>query len=172
MIRASKDDVFCTHPPRRFEDREDGFLRLTDRKKEMFKTSGGKYVAPLALESKFKESPYISQMLVVGENRKFPAALIVPEPDALNRWCKEQGMNCKDFGETLRQEKVQSLFSSEIQRLNAAFGQWEQIKQFRLVPDVWSIDSGEMTPKLSLKRKVITAKYQKLIEDMYGRADG
>jgi long-chain acyl-CoA synthetase len=146
---------------------EAGFLKLTDRKKEMFKTSGGKYVAPLALENKFKESPYIAQVVVVGENRKFPSALVVPEPQALADWCKQSGVPYANLTEAIRQDQVRQLFSGEIERLNQGFGQWERVKQFRLVADEWSVATGEMTPKLSLKRKVIMTKYRDLIDGMY-----
>ena len=144
-----------------------GFLRITDRKKEMFKTSGGKYIAPLALESKFKESPYISQMLVVGENRKFPAALIVPDFLSLREWCRENAIDYSTHEDMTRHPDVLSFFAAEIRRLNQHFGHWEQIKEFRLLATEWSVISGELTPKLSLKRRIITAGHEDLINSIY-----
>ena len=150
---------------------EDGFLRLTDRKKEMFKTSGGKYVAPLALEGKLKESPFVGQIMVLGENRKFPSALIVPEAEPVLKWCRDHGVTCGTMADAASSAKVKELFSDEVRRLNQAFGHWEQVKQFRLVADPWTIESGELTPKLSLKRKVILAKFKPLIDEMYNSSE-
>ena len=151
---------------------EGQFLRITDRKKEMFKTSGGKYVAPLAIENKFRESPYISQLIVIGENRKFPCAIIVPEFAHLETWAKESGVAAPSHQALLESEKVKALFEAEVERLNQGFGRWEQIKKFRLVSDEWAVHTGELTPKLSLKRKVIEAKYQAIVEDIYDSTDG
>lgn len=146
---------------------EGKYLKITDRKKEIFKTSGGKYVAPLALEGKFKESKFIENVMVTGENQKFPSALVVPNLAALKEWATAQGLGdlAKDL--LLAHEKVNALLSDEIQRYNQSFGQWEQVKKFKLIGDEWSTESGELTPKLSLKRRVIAAKYKDLIDSMY-----
>ncbi len=145
----------------------DGFLCITDRKKEIFKTAGGKYIAPQSLENKFKESPMIEQVMVVGENRKFASALIVPAFAALQEWCTHKGITVAGRGEMIRHPLVIDKYQRELDRYNANFGHWEQVKKFILLPDEWSIEHGEMTPKLSLKRKVIAEKYRLLIDRIY-----
>lgn len=144
-----------------------GFLRITDRKKEVFKTAGGKYVAPQTLENKFKESKYIEQIIVIGENRRFPAALIVPSFEALLDWCKRKELSCTSREEMIKNTLVIDKFQREIDYYNKEFGHWEQVKKFALLPKEWSIDGGELTPKLSFKRKVILEKNKDLIEDIY-----
>lgn len=145
----------------------DGFLRITDRKKEMFKTAGGKYVAPQALENKYMESTMIAQVMVVGENRKFPAALIVPAFDELEKWCRIKGIPFSSKEEIIKTDAVIDKYQREIDRLNQGFGQWEKVKKFVLLPDEWSIDAGELTPKLSLKRKVILQRNEEIIDGIY-----
>ncbi|HEY0898686.1 MAG TPA: long-chain fatty acid--CoA ligase [Sphingobacteriaceae bacterium] len=149
----------------------DGFLRITDRKKEIFKTAGGKYIAPQVLENKFKESPFIEQVLVVGENRKFPAALIVPAFAALQEWCKNQEINCGSNLEMVTNPEVIRHYNEIIAGLNEGFGHWEQVKRIILLPKEWTIDAGEMTPKMSLKRKVILEKNHTVIENIYKNAE-
>ena len=146
---------------------DDGFLRITDRKKEIFKTAGGKYVAPQIIENKFKESVLIEQVMVVGENRKFPSALIVPNFMALEAWCEKKGISYTNAQEMIKHPEVLDKFQREVERYNAGFGRWEQVKKFRLLAKEWSIDASELTPKLSLKRKVIYEKNLSLIEEMY-----
>ncbi len=146
---------------------EDGFLRITDRKKEMFKTAGGKYVAPQALENKYMESTFIAQVMVIGENRRFPAALIVPAFDVLENWCKIKGIAFDSKEEVVKKSAVIDKYQREINRLNQNFGHWEQVKKFILLPKEWSIDAGELTPKLSLKRKAILQRYEKEVENIY-----
>lgn len=145
----------------------DGFLCITDRKKEIFKTAGGKYVAPQVLENKLKESLLIEQVMVIGENRKFPAALIVPAKDALKEWCERKNILWTNLAEIIRNQAVLNKYQGEIDRYNQDFGHWEQVKKFELLPVEWSIDNGEMTPKLSLRRKVILEKNSALIENIY-----
>jgi len=145
----------------------DGFLKITDRKKEMFKTAGGKYVAPQALENKFMESTLIGQVMVIGENRKFPSALIVPAFEELEKWCKHKGINFQSKEDIIKDQQVIAKYQRELDRLNAGFGHWEQVKKFVLLPKEWSIDSGELTPKLSLKRKIILQKFEGIIEGIY-----
>ncbi|PPL04361.1 AMP-dependent synthetase/ligase [Parapedobacter indicus] len=145
----------------------EGFLRITDRKKEMFKTAGGKYVAPQALENKYMESTLIAQVMVVGENRKFPGALIVPAFDVLENWCKIKGISFDSREKVIQKPEVIDKYQREINRLNQGFGHWEQVKKFTLLATDWTIDAGELTPKLSLKRKVILQRYEKEIEDIY-----
>jgi long-chain acyl-CoA synthetase len=146
---------------------EGKYLKITDRKKEMFKTSGGKYVAPLAIESKLKESPYIEQLMVVGPERKFVGALIVPSFSYLKEWCKQNGVEVTSQEEMVRHPKVIAFYQEIIETYNKYFSHVEQVKRFRLLPADWTVETGEMTPKLSLKRKVITEKYRDLIEGIY-----
>lgn len=146
------------------------FLKITDRKKEIFKTAGGKYIAPQTLENKYKESPLIEQIMVVGENQRFPAALILPSFEALKDWCAKKGIEFISRQEIIKNVEVITKFQREIERYNIDFGHWEQVKKFALLADEWSIDSGEMTPKLSLKRKVIQKKYDQLIQQIYNQA--
>lgn len=146
------------------------FLKITDRKKEVFKTSGGKYVAPQPMENKFKESIYIEQVMVLGENRKFPSALIVPAWDALKKWADTNGITYSNNQELIDNPSVRALYQSEIDKYNAEFGSWEQVKKFELIPNDWSVDGGEMTPTLKLRRKPIMEKYSALVEKMYAEA--
>lgn len=146
---------------------EGKYLRITDRKKEMFKTSGGKYIAPQLMENKFKESSYIEQIGVVGNSRKFPSALIVPNFEALEGWLKDNGVKETEPSEIIKNEKVKALFDKEVAHYNEGFGQWEKIKKFMLLPKVWGVDTGELTPTLKLKRRVIDSKYNDQIEEMY-----
>lgn len=145
----------------------DGFLRITDRKKEIFKSAGGKYIAPQTLENKYKESPLIEQVMVLGENRKFPSALIVPNFQALQTWCEKKGIDFTTPEKMIIQPEVIAKYQQELDRYNADFGRWEQVKKFCLLPKEWSIEASELTPKLSLKRKVIYEKNLDLIEKMY-----
>lgn len=147
---------------------KDGFLRITDRKKEMFKTSGGKYIAPQLMENKFKASRYIEQIVVIGEYRKFPCALIVPSFEAVRGKLTEMGVKLPDDNaELIKMAEVKKLVEGEINELNGEFAQYERVKKFELLPREFSIDAGEITPKLSLKRKVIDQRYKDLIEGMY-----
>lgn len=143
------------------------YLRITDRKKEIFKTAGGKYVAPQALENKFKESIFIEHVMVFGENRKFPAAFIVPAFDVLKSWCAEKGIPYTTPAEIVKNPAVIEKYQREIDRYNAKFGQWERVKKFELLSTEWSIDGGELTPKLSLKRKVILQKNENIVDKIY-----
>ncbi|WP_270089672.1 AMP-dependent synthetase/ligase [Sphingobacterium sp. SYP-B4668] len=146
---------------------KDGFLKITDRKKEMFKTAGGKYIAPQALENKFMESTLIGQVMVIGENRKFPSALIVPAFEELEKWCKHKGIAFQSKEDVIKNPQVIDKYQRELDRLNTSFGHWEQVKKFVLISKEWSIDSGELTPKLSLKRKIILQKFETVITDIY-----
>lgn len=143
------------------------FLKITDRKKELFKTSGGKYVAPQPIENKFKEELLIEQMIVVGASRKFPAALIVPSANNLKVWCTQHGINFTNTSEMIRNEAVKKKFEQLVAENNKLFGHSEQIKKFTLVPNEWTIADGELTPTLKLKRKIIEKKFEKEIEAMY-----
>lgn len=143
------------------------FLRITDRKKEIFKTAGGKYIAPQILENKFKESPYIEQVIVIGENERFPAALVLPNFPALQGWCERNNIAYSTNREMIKDQRVIDKIQSVIDRFNQNFGHWEQVKKIELLSEDWSIDGGELTPKLSLKRKVILEKYKAQVENIY-----
>lgn len=145
------------------------FLKITDRKKEIFKTSGGKYIVPQALENNLKESRLIEQAMVIGENQKFPSALVVPNFDVLREFSIKQGwVSESDNNEALvANQNVKELMHTEISNINKNLGNWEQIKEFRLLPELFSIDGGELTPTLKLKRKVIYDKYQAKVEEIY-----
>ncbi|MFN6380194.1 MAG: AMP-dependent synthetase/ligase [Flavobacteriales bacterium] len=144
-----------------------GFLVITDRKKEMFKTSGGKYVAPQLIENALKESIYIEQCIVIGENRNFPAALVVVEPTQAKLWAERKGLKFSSEKEMLESDALQKLIEGEIEKRNSRFGKWEQIKAFRILPKAFTIDAGEITPTLKLKRKNIMQNYSAQIADIY-----
>lgn len=146
---------------------EKGYLKITDRKKEMFKTSGGKYIAPQLLENKFKESPIIEYIMVVGEGKKFPAALIVPNFENLKEDVIKLGMSDMDTSSLIENPKIIELFQKDIDQFNLEFGQWEQIKKFKLLNKPWTVETGELTPTLKLKRRVILNKCDSIIEKFY-----
>ncbi len=150
---------------------KNGFLKITDRKKEVFKTAGGKYVAPQILENKYKESVFIEQVMVLGENRKFPSALIVPSFEKLTAWCSSNQLDTNDHNQMIKEKKVIEKFTQEVEKLSEGFGKWEKVKRFALLPNEFTIDGGELTPKLSLKRKVILKKYENIIEQIYKDAE-
>ena len=145
---------------------EDNYLKITDRKKEMFKTSGGKYIAPQVMENKLKESVLIEQVMVVGENRKFPAALIVPNLEAVLSWGERHGFSGSAL-ELIKRPETIDKFQADVDAANLNFGNWEQVKKFEILVDQWGIDSGELTPTLKLKRRIIKDKYADLIEKIY-----
>ena len=146
----------------------DGFLKITDRKKAMFKTSGGKYIAPQVIENAMKQSVFIEQIIVVGENQKFPAALIQLNFDAVEAWAKEKQLILTDDRVSwCVNTDIQNKVMDEVNNINERFGQWEKVKEIRLTPDVWSVDDGQLTPTMKLKRKVLKEKYNSLIENIY-----
>jgi long-chain acyl-CoA synthetase len=146
---------------------EEGFLKITDRKKELFKTSGGKYVAPQPIENKMKESPYIEQMMVVGSDQKFVGALIVPSIPNLKEWMKKNNIPFTGNREAIAHPAVREFFKGLVESFNTYFNNVEQVKKFELLPEEWSIDTGELTPTLKLKRKVIMEKYKDAINSIY-----
>jgi long-chain acyl-CoA synthetase len=146
---------------------EGKYLKITDRKKEIFKTSGGKYVAPQLVENKLKESTFIEQCMVVGEGQKFPSALIIPEFLALKVWCNQQGIATETNLEMIHHPEVVALMENEVKATMASIAQYEQVKKFVLLPALFSIQEGELTPTLKLKRKIIYAKYEPLILPLY-----
>ncbi len=147
---------------------QDGFLRITDRKKEMFKTSGGKYIAPQIIENVMKQSRFIEQIMVIGDGEKMPAALIQPNFDFIREWEKLHDIEVgKTNEEIVSNPKVIARIQEEIERLNEKFGNWEKIKRFELTADIWSIDGGHLTPTMKLKRKVVREKYKDLYNKIY-----
>jgi len=143
------------------------FLKITDRKKEMFKTSGGKYIAPQVIEGKLKEDPLIEQAMVVGADQKFASALVIPSFTDLNGWCKRNGVPTASNEELIKNEKVVEMYEGLVKKYNQSFAQWEQVKRIVLLPELWTVESGEMTPTMKVKRKVITEKNKDVIEGMY-----
>lgn len=143
------------------------FLKITDRKKEIFKTSGGKYVAPQPIENKMKESSYIEQMMVVGADRKFAGALIVPSFTNLREWCLQNGVSDSTPSDMICNPKVIEFYKTEVEKYNQQFNHVEQVKKFELLHTEWNIDGGELTPTLKLKRKVIMEKYHDAIDRIY-----
>ncbi|GAB5419099.1 MAG: AMP-dependent synthetase/ligase [Crocinitomicaceae bacterium] len=152
------------------EMREGKYLKITDRKKEIFKTSGGKYIVPQAIENKLKESRFIEQAMVIGEGEKFPAALLVPTYDFVREWAKRKGIELSDDsnGALCTNEQVCARIQQELDALNADLGKWEQIKQFQLLPQELSIEGGELTPTLKLKRKKIMEIHKDSVGKIYG----
>ena len=146
---------------------EGKFLKITDRKKEMFKTSGGKYIAPQVIEQLLKESPFIEHIMVIGENRHYPAALIIPNFEYLKGWCKVKEIPFVSRKNAASNPIIFKRIQREIERYNQDLGQTEKIKKFRLLPNEWSITDGELSPTLKLRRKFIIEKYNKIIEEMY-----
>ncbi|MDX1751998.1 MAG: long-chain fatty acid--CoA ligase [Salinimicrobium sediminis] len=143
------------------------FLKITDRKKELIKTSGGKYVAPQPIENKMVESPWIEQIMVVGEFQKFVGALVVPAFEALKKWYLDQELPYPGNDKVLHAAEVRQLICDSVKKYNLNFNPVEQIKQFRLLPHEWTIEGGELTPTLKLKRRTITEKYQEFIHSIY-----
>lgn len=147
---------------------EDGkFIKITDRKKELFKTSGGKYVAPQPIENKMKESPFIEQIVLVGDNKKFVSALIVPGFSKLREWAKQHGIEYTSNEAIIQNSMVLAMFESIVAEYNQLFNQVEQVKKFTLLPREFTIDKGEMTPKLSIRRKQVLANFEKEVDTMY-----
>lgn len=143
------------------------YLKITDRKKEIFKTSGGKYIAPIMIENKLKESPFVEQALVVGENQKYAAALIVPSFAALKEWCSKRNITYADNEDMITKNEVLDLIDKAIAESNKTLAPYETIKRVTLLPREWTIEKGEMTPKLSLKRKVIMEANKQLVEKLF-----
>lgn len=147
----------------------EGFLKITDRKKEMFKTSGGKYIAPQMIENAMKQSRFIEQIMVIGEGEKMPAAFIQPNFEFVKEWAKIHKINLgNSTAEIASNPDVIKRIDEEIENINKKFGHWEQIKRFELTPDIWSIDGGQLTPTLKLKRKIIKEIYKDLYAKIYG----
>lgn len=146
---------------------EGEFLRITDRKKEMFKTSGGKYIAPQQVENHLKESPFIENALVVGEGKNFAAAILMPNFAHIESWCNIKGIPYPGPKEAIKNEVILNRIQREVLKINQALDQVEQVKKFRLIADTWAIETGELSPTMKLKRKFLNRKYALLIEQIY-----
>ena len=143
------------------------FLKITDRKKELFKTSGGKYVAPQPIENKLKELDIIEQAMILGAEQKYVGALIVPHPEALKNWVEQNNLTYTSLEQAIALPEVKKLYKSHIQKVNETLSATEQIKKHMLLSRPWSIDSGELTPKLSVRRKIVMQKYQESINKLF-----
>ena len=149
---------------------DDGkFLRITDRKKEIFKLSNSIYISPQAIESLFKESVFIDQIMVIGDGEKFTSALLAPNFEALNEWCIRNKINIDSKPELINMPAVNQLYTGIVKEFNTRLSKDEQIKQFRIVSDDWTPDSGELSPTLKLKRRVLLDKYKELISDIFNK---
>jgi len=146
---------------------DDKFLKITDRIKQLFKTSGGKYVTPQPIENKMSESFFIEQIMVIGENEKFVSAIIQPAFDAIYDWAKKNHIGVSSNEDICNNKEIITRIFEDIQERNPEFGHVEQIKKFKLVPDAWSIETGELTPTMKLKRKFVLEKYKNLIAELY-----
>jgi long-chain acyl-CoA synthetase len=145
----------------------EGNLRITGRIKDLIITSGGKNISPQNIENSLMFSPYINQVAIVGEGKKYISALIVPAFEVLEPWAKENGVSFASRAELLKDDKVQALFEQQIDQFTKDFGQVERIKKFTLLDREWLQETGELTPTLKVKRRVITAKYADTIDKMY-----
>lgn len=162
-----KDGYFHTGDKGEFD--KDGFLKITGRTKEMFKTSGGKYVVPPLLEGDLKQSLFIEQVMVVGENEKMPAAIIQPNFEYLKDWAKDNGISFNSNEDLITNQKVIDAIQEAINDCNCNFGKWEQIKRFELTPDEWTIDGGHLTPTMKMKRAIIMKIYKNLYDKIYSK---
>jgi len=145
-----------------------GFLRITDRKKDMFKTSGGKYVAPSNIEATFKGlCPYASQLVVYGADRNFVSALVTLDPEAITGWAAQNGLAGQDYAAIVRSDACREMVQGYIDKLNAGLNRWETIKKFTILEHDLTVEAGELTPSLKLKRKVVSEKYQDQLDAHY-----
>ncbi|MCH7515569.1 MAG: AMP-binding protein, partial [Bacteroidetes bacterium] len=147
------------------------FLKITDRIKEIFKTSGGKFVAPQPIENKMKESLFIEQIVVIGENRNFTAALIIPNFKFIKDWAKKKELNLSTKKEIVNSVDVKNRIWEDVCHYNERFGKIQQIKKFALIEDEWSVETGELTPTSKIKRRIIKEKYQDLFEKIYSESE-
>ena len=151
---------------------DEGYLQITDRKKEMFKTSGGKYIAPQVIENLAKASKFIEQIMVVGDGEKMPCALVQPDFNFAKNWAIRKNLTIGTTPEEIANSpELKDRIKKEIDYLNTKLGSWEQIKKFDLTPDVWSIELGLLTPTLKLKRKAVKERYIKLYNELYGHTE-
>jgi long-chain acyl-CoA synthetase len=149
----------------------EGYLRITDRKKELFKTSGGKYVAPQPVEQLIKQSRFVSQVVLVGDGRKFPAALIVPDWELLRSYAQHKGLDCQTPADFCRHPRIIDLLQRQVDSLTADLSRFERVKRVALLEKELTIDGGELTPTLKVKRRVIDEKYKDVIDRLYAEAE-
>jgi long-chain acyl-CoA synthetase len=145
----------------------EGFLRITDRKKDLIKTSGGKYVAPQNVENLLKTQPHISQAVVIGDRRRYCVALLTLDPEAVDRFASREGLAGSPRGEVLRHPRLLEIVEREVQVVNTRLASYESVKYFRVLERDFSLETGELTPSLKVKRKVVTERFQRLIDEMY-----
>ncbi|HLE63331.1 MAG TPA: hypothetical protein VI750_09335 [Pyrinomonadaceae bacterium] len=150
---------------------EDGFLRITDRKKELFKTSGGKYIAPQAIEQLIKGSRFVNQVVLVGSERRFPAALIVPDWELIESYAQLKGINAQSRSEFCQNPRIIDLFERQIAAQTLNLAQYERVKKIVLLENEFTIEGGELTPTMKVKRRVIDEKYRALISRIYEEAE-
>jgi long-chain acyl-CoA synthetase len=147
---------------------EDGFLRITDRKKDLIKTSGGKYVAPQNIETQFKAvCPYVSHMVVHGDGRNFCTALIAVDPEAIVPWAEQHDLGDLGYAELVGRPELREMLAQYVKELNEGLPRWETIKDFAVLPADLTIEAGELTPSLKMKRRVVEQKYRQLLDGMY-----
>ena len=162
---AIKDGYFHTGDIGEIDS--EGFLKITDRKKEMFKTSGGKYIAPQLIENAMKQSRFIGEIMVIGDGEKMPGAFIQPDFDFVKKWAKKKGIKIETNDELIKNKDVLERMQEEVDEINKKFGHWEQIKRFELTPDLWTVDGGQLTPTMKLKRKIMMDIYKDLYKKIY-----
>ncbi|HYU97775.1 MAG TPA: hypothetical protein VE977_03060, partial [Pyrinomonadaceae bacterium] len=150
---------------------EDGFLHITDRKKELFKTSGGKYIAPQPIEQMIKGSRFVNQVVLIGNGRKFPAALIVPDWERVESYAQLKGIKEKRHAELCRHARIIDLFQRQIDGLTTELAQYERVKKVALLENELTIEGGELTPTLKVKRRIVDEKYRDAIDRLYEQAD-
>jgi len=149
---------------------QDGFLRITDRKKELFKTSGGKYIAPQPIEQMIKGSRFVNQVVLIGNGRKFPAALVVPDWERVDSYAELKGIKAQSRGELCKNPRIIDLFERQIAGLTTELAQYERVKKIGLLEKELTIEGGELTPTMKVKRRVIDEKYQDVIDELYDEA--
>jgi long-chain acyl-CoA synthetase len=145
----------------------DGFLSITDRKKELLKTSGGKLVAPNPIESKLTTNALVAQAALVGDKHKFVSALLAPNFVALEKWAQQHGIEAKSREDLVADSRVIALYAEIVREVNSSLANFETVKRFRVVAEEWSIDTGELTPSMKLKRRAVTARYAAVIDELY-----
>jgi long-chain acyl-CoA synthetase len=146
---------------------EDGLLKITDRKKSLIVTSGGKNVAPQPMEVTLTSNKYVEQCLAIGDDRNFISALVVPSKENLIAWAEKNGMESMDYESLCADQKTYDMYNSIVEDAMSKFSRYESIRKITLIPQEWTVDAGELTPKLSIKRKVVTEKHQAEIDQMY-----
>jgi len=147
------------------------FLKITDRKKEIFKSSAGKYISPVAIENKLKECKYIEQCMVIGEGQKFASALIIPSLSYFKDYCSARSIEWKGNDEMFEHEELRKIIGEHVKKVNGSLAAFEQLKRYQFINAVWTVETGEITPKLSLKRKKIAEKNKDVIAKIFGVED-